>query len=193
MNAFLPPASKGPGGERAARRSSPGPFGQASRSGTTGGDDPPASNPAPRPSCHALENRFAISANVRGNREPQRGWRRRSVVEADFAKILGISGILGWRRERDSSSFAAVRERCAPPAASAGSHPAAEPSRRSSRVIKRERRRMAEREGFEPSVEFPLHTLSKRAPSASRSSLRLWNQQLTSGQNTLSQKLCKTS
>ncbi len=23
---------------------------------------------------------------------------------------------------------------------------------------------MAEREGFEPSVEFPLHTLSKRAP-----------------------------
>jgi len=24
--------------------------------------------------------------------------------------------------------------------------------------------RMAEREGFEPSVEFPLHTLSKRAP-----------------------------
>ena len=33
-------------------------------------------------------------------------------------------------------------------------------------------RRVAEREGFEPSVEFPLHTLSKRAPSASRSSLR---------------------
>ncbi len=32
--------------------------------------------------------------------------------------------------------------------------------------------KLAEREGFEPSVEFPLHTLSKRAPSASRSSLR---------------------
>jgi hypothetical protein len=31
---------------------------------------------------------------------------------------------------------------------------------------------VAEREGFEPSVGFPLHTLSKRAPSASRSSLR---------------------
>jgi hypothetical protein len=31
---------------------------------------------------------------------------------------------------------------------------------------------LAEREGFEPSVEFPLHTLSKRAPSASRPSLR---------------------
>jgi len=31
---------------------------------------------------------------------------------------------------------------------------------------------VAEREGFEPSVEFPLHTLSKRAPSATRSSLR---------------------
>ena len=32
---------------------------------------------------------------------------------------------------------------------------------------------MAEREGFEPSVEFPLHTLSRRAPSTARSSLRL--------------------
>ncbi len=31
---------------------------------------------------------------------------------------------------------------------------------------------MAEREGFEPSVEFPLHTLSKRAPSTTRTSLR---------------------
>ena len=31
---------------------------------------------------------------------------------------------------------------------------------------------MAEREGFEPSVEFPLHTLSRRAPSATRSPLR---------------------
>jgi hypothetical protein len=31
---------------------------------------------------------------------------------------------------------------------------------------------MAEREGFEPSVEFPLHTLSKRAPSTTRPSLR---------------------
>jgi hypothetical protein len=31
---------------------------------------------------------------------------------------------------------------------------------------------MAEREGFEPSVGFPLHTLSKRAPSTTRTSLR---------------------
>ena len=38
-------------------------------------------------------------------------------------------------------------------------------------VGKRERR-LAEREGFEPSVEFPLHTLSKRAPSTTRTSLR---------------------
>ena len=30
---------------------------------------------------------------------------------------------------------------------------------------------VAEREGFEPSVEFPLHTLSKRAPSTARPSL----------------------
>src|SRR5687768_2855918 len=36
-----------------------------------------------------------------------------------------------------------------------------------------ERRWLAEREGFEPSVEFPLHTLSKRAPSTTRTSLRL--------------------
>ena len=32
---------------------------------------------------------------------------------------------------------------------------------------------MAERVGFEPTLEFPLNTLSKRAPSATRPSLRL--------------------
>ncbi len=32
---------------------------------------------------------------------------------------------------------------------------------------------MAEREGFEPSVEFPLHTLSKRAQSTTLTSLRV--------------------
>src|SRR5216683_5015986 len=31
---------------------------------------------------------------------------------------------------------------------------------------------LAEREGFEPSLEFPLNTLSKRAPSTTRPSLR---------------------
>jgi hypothetical protein len=36
---------------------------------------------------------------------------------------------------------------------------------------KRERS-LAERVGFEPTVEFPLHTLSKRAPSTTRTSLR---------------------
>ena len=30
---------------------------------------------------------------------------------------------------------------------------------------------LAEREGFEPSIEFPLYTLSKRAPSTARPSL----------------------
>ena len=39
-------------------------------------------------------------------------------------------------------------------------------------TTERERRKLAEREGFEPSVEFPLHTLSKRAPSTTRTSLR---------------------
>ena len=32
----------------------------------------------------------------------------------------------------------------------------------------------AETEGFEPSVELPLHTLSKRAPSATRTSLHFY-------------------
>jgi YVTN family beta-propeller protein len=32
---------------------------------------------------------------------------------------------------------------------------------------------LAEREGFEPSIEFPLYTLSKRAPSTARPSLRI--------------------
>jgi hypothetical protein len=31
---------------------------------------------------------------------------------------------------------------------------------------------MAERAGFEPAVRFPLHTLSKRAPSTTRTPLR---------------------
>ena len=34
-------------------------------------------------------------------------------------------------------------------------------------------RRLAERVGFEPTVEFPLHTLSKRAQSTTLPSLRL--------------------
>jgi hypothetical protein len=40
----------------------------------------------------------------------------------------------------------------------------------------------AETEGFEPSVELPLHTLSKRAPSATRTSLQF----LPGGKNTVS-------
>ena len=36
---------------------------------------------------------------------------------------------------------------------------------------------MAEREGFEPSIEFPLYTLSKRAPSTTRPSLHSGNRE----------------
>src|SRR5687768_405799 len=32
--------------------------------------------------------------------------------------------------------------------------------------------KLAERVGFEPTVRFPVHTLSKRAPSTTRTSLR---------------------
>jgi hypothetical protein len=39
-------------------------------------------------------------------------------------------------------------------------------------VVDSRPKRMAEREGFEPSIEFPLYTLSKRAPSTTRPSLR---------------------
>src|SRR5260370_27527831 len=35
---------------------------------------------------------------------------------------------------------------------------------------------MAERVGFEPTLEFPLNTLSKRAPSATRPSLRRYQE-----------------
>ena len=38
--------------------------------------------------------------------------------------------------------------------------------------------KLAEREGFEPSIEFPLYTLSKRAPSTTRPSLRWAGQPL---------------
>ena len=34
-------------------------------------------------------------------------------------------------------------------------------------------KKLAERVGFEPTLEFPLNTLSKRAPSATRPSLRV--------------------
>ena len=47
-------------------------------------------------------------------------------------------------------------------------------SRYSANWLRRRTSWMAEREGFEPSVEFPLHTLSKRAPSTTRTSLRLF-------------------
>src|SRR3989304_6437239 len=39
---------------------------------------------------------------------------------------------------------------------------------------------MAEREGFEPSVEFPLQHLSRVPPSASRPPLRIFNDRLKS-------------
>ena len=47
---------------------------------------------------------------------------------------------------------------------------------------------MAEREGFEPSVEFPLHTLSKRAPSTTRTSLRFGINDLRAVRNSVAQK-----
>src|SRR5712692_7300207 len=37
-------------------------------------------------------------------------------------------------------------------------------------------KRLAERVGFEPTLEFPLNTLSKRAPSATRPSLRRYRE-----------------
>ena|GEM_PF-6972273 len=33
---------------------------------------------------------------------------------------------------------------------------------------------LAEREGFEPSIELPLYTLSRRAPSTTRTPLQNW-------------------
>ena len=42
---------------------------------------------------------------------------------------------------------------------------------------------MAERAGFEPAVELPLHTLSKRAPSATRTPLRYLPVWFSSGRN----------
>ncbi len=42
---------------------------------------------------------------------------------------------------------------------------------------------LAEREGFEPSIEFPLYTLSKRAPSTTRPSLRGVEERFCAGRN----------
>src|ERR1700733_1193798 len=53
--------------------------------------------------------------------------------------------------------------------------PTARSSRSSSRELPRNpigRKDVAERVGFEPTLEFPLNTLSQRAPSATRPSLR---------------------
>jgi hypothetical protein len=46
---------------------------------------------------------------------------------------------------------------------------------------------LAEREGFEPSVEFPLHTLSKRARSTTPTSLRFRINDLRSVGNSVAQ------
>src|SRR5262245_1320779 len=48
-------------------------------------------------------------------------------------------------------------------------------------------RRLAERVGFEPTVEFPLHTLSKRAPSTTRTSLRFRINELRTVLNSVAQ------
>jgi hypothetical protein len=39
---------------------------------------------------------------------------------------------------------------------------------------------VAERVGFEPTVRLPLHTLSKRAPSTTRTPLQIWQQRRSS-------------
>jgi hypothetical protein len=50
-------------------------------------------------------------------------------------------------------------------------------------------RRLAERVGFEPTVEFPLHTLSKRAPSTTRTSLHFRINDLRAAWNRIAQNL----
>src|SRR5260370_42017666 len=46
--------------------------------------------------------------------------------------------------------------------------------RAAQRILSRKRRTfLAEGEGFEPSIRFPVYTLSKRAPSAARPPLRI--------------------
>lgn len=37
---------------------------------------------------------------------------------------------------------------------------------------------LAETEGFEPSIQFPIYTLSRRAPSTTRTSLQFMRQQI---------------
>ena len=49
------------------------------------------------------------------------------------------------------------------------------------------RKELAEREGFEPSVEFPLHTLSKRARSTTPPSLRFRINKLRTVSNSVAQ------
>jgi hypothetical protein len=78
-----------------------------------------------------------------------------------FAKNCGLVDFKNWRREWDSNL---TRFRASEPAAEIPS------------VIEGPARLLAERVGFEPTLEFPLNTLSKRAPSATRPSLRRYQE-----------------
>ena len=77
-----------------------------------------------------------------------------------FYRKMGLDPRRGWRKEWDSCQVAASLRaaRCLK-------------ITRSARTERSEG--LAERVGFEPTVRFPVHTLSKRAPSTTRTSLRL--------------------
>ena len=93
---------------------------------------------------------------------------------------------MGWQRERESADFVrnteekqgkviggerGIRAR----SGESRGVPKADSLRQLSEA------KLAEREGFEPSVEFPLHTLSKRAPSTTRTSLRFRINEIRAG------------
>ena len=118
---------------------------------------------------------------------PRRILGRRSYLFAGARRVFGGGGATSstvlHREQLSLLKLLNLKDECGgesgirPPSRSAlrrdlilsASHPAVARA-----DVRRERRRMAERVGFEPTVEFPLHTLSKRAPSTTRTSLRIF-------------------
>ena len=100
---------------------------------------------------------------------PWRCVRRSGRAEGEGPKprskrTLSAAQGVGFELGRSSRRQSRIRAEGAEPKARARSLNPTPPASRAERGL-------AERVGFEPTVEFPLHTLSKRAPSATRPSL----------------------
>ena len=140
------PASRQEAGERGRHRRPP--RGPAAHEHDRGPLLPSGPDGVDGGSLHRAGRRGSVAPSRAARRDPRQG------NSAPLERIAGYRAPLAPHLARPSRMDAV------------------ETNRPASRTPSEGRVRLAEREGFEPSVRLPVHTLSKRAPSATRTSLQ---------------------